>query len=81
MWPPLLERAPMDSVLILKMEKQHERIAELHRRAADSAAGFVRAADTGSRADLADTLTELVAALGNTCTTKRCTSFRWSSRC
>jgi hypothetical protein len=45
------------------MEEQHERIAELYRRAADSAAGFVRAADTGSRADLADTLTELVAAL------------------
>jgi hypothetical protein len=53
----------MDSVLILQMEEQHERIAELYRRAADSAAGFVRAADTGSRADLADTLTELVAAL------------------
>jgi hemerythrin-like domain-containing protein len=63
MWPLLLERAPMDGVLILKMEEQHERIAELYRRAADSAAGFVRAADTGSRADLADTLTELVAAL------------------
>jgi len=63
MWPLLLELAPMDSALILTMEEQHERIAELYRRAEDDAAGFVRTADPGSGAELADTLTELIAAL------------------
>ena len=37
MWPLLLERAPLDSALILTMEEQHERIAELYQRAADNA--------------------------------------------
>ena len=38
MWPLLLEKAPMDSALILRMEEQHERIAELYRCAERSAA-------------------------------------------
>jgi hemerythrin-like domain-containing protein len=63
MWPLLLERAPLDSALILTMEEQHERIAELYRRAAENAATFGRTADSGSGAELADTLTELTAAL------------------
>ena len=45
MWPLLLERAPMDSALILRMEEQHERIAELYQRAADNAAAFAATAD------------------------------------
>ena len=32
MWPLLLERAQTDAALILRMEEQHERIAELHDR-------------------------------------------------
>ena len=63
MWPLLLERAPMDSALILRMEEQHERIAELYQRAAYSAAGFAGPPTRQSGADFADTLTELVAAL------------------
>lgn len=64
MWPLLLERAPLDSALILRMEEQHERIGELYHRAAEHAAAFAATADPGSRADLAETLTELDAALG-----------------
>jgi hemerythrin-like domain-containing protein len=63
MWPLLLEQAPLDSALILTMEEQHERIAELYRRATDDAAGFVATAGIGDGAQLADTLTELNAAL------------------
>jgi len=63
MWPLLLERAPLDSALILAMEEQHERIAELYRRAEENAATFGRAADLDSGAELADTLAELDAAL------------------
>jgi len=63
MWPLLLEQAPMDSALILRMEEQHERIAELYRLAADFAAAFGRTADADSRTDLSDTLAELVVAL------------------
>ena len=63
MWPLLLERAPLDSALILAMEEQHERIAELYRRAEENAATFGRTADLDSGAELADTLAELDAAL------------------
>ena len=63
MWPLLLEKAPMDSALILRMEEQHERIGELYQRAADNAATFAATADPGGREDLADTLTELLGAL------------------
>ncbi|MET0965294.1 MAG: hemerythrin domain-containing protein [Nakamurella sp.] len=63
MWPKLLERAPMDGALILRMEEQHERIAELYRMAADNAARFAAQAFPAHREDLAATLTELVAAL------------------
>ena len=63
MWPLLLERAPMDSELILRMEEQHERISELYQRAGENAMQFVATADTASGAELADTLTELIDAL------------------
>lgn len=64
MWPLLLERAPMDSALILRMEEQHERIAELYRHAGRSAESFSAQADAVSREALAGTLTELNDALG-----------------
>jgi hemerythrin-like domain-containing protein len=63
MWPLLLKKAPMDSALILRMEEQHERIAELYRRAADNANAFASTADAQSRENLADTLNELIGAL------------------
>jgi hemerythrin-like domain-containing protein len=63
MWPLLLERAPMESELILRMEEQHERIAELYQRAADNAAIFATTAAADSRADLVETLAELLDAL------------------
>ena len=37
--------APMDSALILRMEEQHERIAELYKRAADNSTAFAATAD------------------------------------
>lgn len=64
MWPLLLERAPMDSALILRMEEQHERIAELYRRAEHTAPTFTARADADSADALASTLTELNDALG-----------------
>jgi hemerythrin-like domain-containing protein len=63
MWPLLLEKAPMDSALILRMEEQHERIAELYKRAADNSTALAATADAPSRENLADTLTELIGAL------------------
>ncbi len=63
MWPLLLEKAPMDSALILRMEEQHERIAELYHRAEVHAGTFRVGPDRSSRDALADTLTELDAAL------------------
>ena len=63
MWPLLLEQAPMDSELILRMEEQHERISELYQRAGENAADFTTTADAKSRGELADTLTDLVEAL------------------
>jgi hemerythrin-like domain-containing protein len=63
MWPLLLEGAPMDSELILRMEEQHERIGELYQRAAENAAAFVATADAPGREELADILTELIGAL------------------
>lgn len=64
MWPLLLERAPMDSALILRMEEQHERIAELYRHAERSARSYSAQADAAHRDALAGTLTELNDALG-----------------
>jgi hemerythrin-like domain-containing protein len=63
MWPLLLEKAPMDSALILRMEEQHERIAELDRCAERSAATFAERADADHREQLAGNLDELIAAL------------------
>ncbi len=64
MWPLLLEKAPMDSALILRMEEQHERIAELYHRARGDAEAFRSAPAPDVREALADTLTDLNAALG-----------------
>ncbi len=64
MWPLLLERAPMDSAMILRMEEQHERIGELYQHAEGLAATFAAAADPVSREELAGTVTELVEVLG-----------------
>jgi len=64
MWPLLLEKAPMDSALILRMEEQHERIAELYRCAELSAATFAERPDADRRAELGSLLDELIAALG-----------------
>ncbi len=60
MWPLLLEEAPMDSELILRMEEQHERIGELYQRASRDAVDFVATADAPCREELADTLTDLI---------------------
>lgn len=64
MWPLLLERAPMDSAMILRMEDQHECIGELYQRASGLAVNFVSAADPVCREELAGTVAELVEVLG-----------------
>ncbi len=63
MWPLLLQRAPMDSAMILRMEEQHERIGELYQQATGLAAPFAATGDPARGADLADTVTDLVAVL------------------
>ncbi len=63
MWPLLLEKAPMDSALILRMEEQHERIGELYQRAAQNSKTFTVTADAPGRDDLAETLSDLNGAL------------------
>ncbi|MCC3313070.1 hemerythrin domain-containing protein [Nocardia africana] len=63
MWPLLLERAPMHAGSILRMEEQHERIAELVRRARREAEEFGTAAAPSVRDRLAETLRALAAAL------------------
>lgn len=63
MWPLLLERAPMHAGSILRMEEQHERIAELVRRARREAEEFGTAAAASVRDRLAETLRALAAAL------------------
>lgn len=64
MWPLLLDRAPVDSALILRMEEQHERIAELYRGADRTAAAFAADPTSAARDALADVLTDLNDALG-----------------
>jgi hemerythrin-like domain-containing protein len=63
MWPLLLDRAPMDSAMILRMEEQHERIGELYQRAGRHAVAFSATAGAVHRAELADTVSDLVAVL------------------
>jgi hypothetical protein len=53
----------MDAAFILRMEEQHERIAELYHRAGGEARTFVARVDEPSRQALAETLVELNAAL------------------
>jgi iron-sulfur cluster repair protein YtfE (RIC family) len=63
MWPLLLERDRADSALVLRMEEQHGRIADLHDRVVAQAAEFRRAADPVTGEALAATLARLHAAL------------------
>ncbi|MFB8004096.1 hemerythrin domain-containing protein [Nocardia sp. NPDC056000] len=63
MWPLLLERAKTDGALILRMEEQHERIAELITRADHQAPEFATSAQPQIRDQLATTLSALATAL------------------
>lgn len=63
LWPLLLDRAPVDAAIVLRMEEQHERIAALADRAHHRAAAFADTADPSSRDQLATTLTALATAL------------------
>ncbi|MGQ4614793.1 hemerythrin domain-containing protein [Nocardia sp. R7R-8] len=63
LWPLLLERAPADAASVLRMEEQHERIAELTERAHRLAAEFAAAADPSVRDRLAVTLRALATAV------------------
>jgi iron-sulfur cluster repair protein YtfE (RIC family) len=63
MWPLLLERATTDRALILRMEEQHERIAELEGRTSELARAFAPSADPAAGRLLAETLTLLNDAL------------------
>lgn len=63
MWPILLDRAPTDHELVLRMEEQHERIAELNAIAATQSKVFATAADPAVRAEFAETLAAIAAAL------------------
>ncbi|WP_458688727.1 hemerythrin domain-containing protein [Nocardia tengchongensis] len=62
-WPLLLERAPAASALILRLEEQHERIAELSTRALRDAAEFATVAEPAARDRFAAAATALAAAL------------------
>ncbi|QYB02444.1 hemerythrin domain-containing protein [Rhodococcus sp. USK10] len=62
LWPKLLDRAPTDAALVLRMEEQHERISELLSLAQSQGAAFT--ADAVDGEPLAKTLTALSAALG-----------------
>ncbi|MGV9662825.1 hemerythrin domain-containing protein [Nocardia niigatensis] len=59
MWPILLERAPADSTLVLRMEEQHERISDLTERAHREGSEFATAADSLVRDRLTATLRAL----------------------
>ncbi|MFC9835134.1 hemerythrin domain-containing protein [Rhodococcus sp. NPDC127530] len=61
LWPKLLDRAPTDAALVLRMEEQHERLSELLSRAQSQGAAFT--ADAVDGEPLAKTLTALSAAL------------------
>jgi len=63
LWPVLLQRCPMDAELINRMETQHERVAGLIESLPAAWAAFERTADPETRAALAESLTELSAAL------------------
>ncbi|MBF6353092.1 hemerythrin domain-containing protein [Nocardia higoensis] len=63
LWPLLLERASTDAALVLRMEEQHERIAELTERARRESAEFASAADSSVRDRLAVTLRALATAV------------------
>ena len=63
MWPLLLDRAPADHALVLRMEEQHERIAELVERSQNRAARFEETADPEDGTALAATLDALAAVL------------------
>ncbi|WP_245649737.1 hemerythrin domain-containing protein [Nocardia shimofusensis] len=63
LWPLLLERASTNAAVVLRMEEQHERIAELTERARRESAEFASAADPSVRDRLAVTLRALATAV------------------
>ena len=63
LWPVLLERCPMDTELINRMEAQHARVAELIDGLPAVWAAFEKEATPETRSALADTLAALSAAL------------------
>lgn len=63
MWPVLLQRVPTDSATVLRMEEQHERMAELIGRVESQATDFAAAADPIVRDRLASTLATLSVAV------------------
>lgn len=63
MWPLLLDRAPTDHALVLRMEEQHERIGELLDRAGTRAATFELSASRSDGEAWASTVSALFTAL------------------
>jgi hemerythrin-like domain-containing protein len=62
-WPLLLERVDLDRPLVLRMEEQHERVADLLEHADAQAGAFAADASPATGETLAATLTQLTAAL------------------
>jgi hypothetical protein len=63
LWPLLLERAPADAALVLRMEEQHARVDAVVRQVREEMAAFTEAGPPeGAR--LADRVAELAAVLG-----------------
>jgi hemerythrin-like domain-containing protein len=62
-WPLLLDRVDLDRPLVLRMEEQHERVADLLERADVQAGAFAAAASPVAGETLAATLTQLATAL------------------
>ena len=80
MWPVLLERAPMDSALILRMEEQHERIARDLPSRRVLGRDFAASADPVCRQEFAQALTDLAAGLDEHLADEETSCSRWSRR-
>jgi hemerythrin-like domain-containing protein len=64
LWPRLLERAPLDADLVIRMEAQHAALAEILRRVETVLPAWQRTARSRDAGSLADAFTELIAGLG-----------------
>src|ERR1700722_20199542 len=64
LWPRLLERAPLDADLVIRMEAQHAALAEILRRIETVLPTWQRTARSRDAGSLADAFTELTAGLG-----------------